>query len=195
MRTELDVVNAALVMLGEAPLLGLSQSGDVADACRVALPAAISDVVASHTWPWAERSSRIYALDPQPSNSVYAARGMTCWALPGDLIRLNSVWIDAQRNVDHWERDRFGLWIEAPASANVWVVYTGPVPFEAIPEDVLEAIEASLAYRLALALREDTRLAEFLYQRRNVALALARHRSATQRPTKHLPMRGPLSRR
>lgn len=173
--------------------MGLSQSGDVADACRVALPAAIADVVASHSWPWAERSSRLFAVDPQPTNNINAARGLTCWALPGDLIRLKSVWIDGQRAIDHWERDSFGIWLDAPISANIWAVYTGPVPFEAIPEDVLEAVEASLCYRLAIALREDTRLAEFLYQRRNVALAMARHRSAMQRPTQHVPMRGPLS--
>lgn len=184
----LQVVNAALIRLGEPTIDSLDQDGATAAAVRAVLPTAVDLCFDDHRWSWAETSAELVVVSPQP-DSIYAAQGYVLRARPAHMVRLWELRTPFARLSDWWPTAE-GLWVPVSADQRVFAIYVARQPALNWPPWFRELVEVTLAERLAIALREDSDSVAAYQRARVLALASARNRDAASRPTSRLPLTG-----
>lgn len=159
----LAVCNSALVRLNKQQMQSLDEATTSANACSVALPNAVSSVLAQNDWKSARKRAKIPAYGVGPDFG-FSYRYM----IPNDFVRLVSV-----ENADEWERE--GGFILSDTGPDLHMIYIAyPTQPGYLDPLIQEAIICTLAANLAMSLISDSSVVASWQSKAELAIARAK---------------------
>ena len=167
--TALDICNAALSKLGEAPLTAIDSNGSPASRlCYMHYHPARREVLCATRWTFATKKVRLTSAEPAPDEAHSVAH-----SLPHDCLRVLHV------NAPQWMLR--GRCIFCPVT-EIKLVYTADVEDCSLFEPLfVEALATRLACKLCIPLINSTTALQALRDEyRRVSLPQAAHANAVQ---------------
>ncbi len=183
--SEVAICNKALRYLGAAEILSFAQNSREADLCLQGYTEARNELLAAHHWSFATRYTTLAPLGDDPLDAekapANAARfGYSCaYRLPMDCLAVQRLW----DNEPYLLTENSVVYTDAsPAKAVLTVMVDNPKVF---PPLFVEALARRLAASLAVALVNNARLEQTMFQRFTVAFEAARLADAAQETPLH----------
>lgn len=180
---EVEICNAALVMLGDDPIATL-QGSDVAQvACTNLYPTTIRDLLGRYRWRFASRQVKLERLEAVPLSRYSAS-----YQLPAGCDIVHAVLIRGE-NVD-FDRFEQSIYCDAQAQDEV-IAEVMIVPSEAFwPPYFRTLAELQLAAVLAVPITEDSQKSAFYEGKALRQFSLAKTLDAQSRTARKIQMSG-----
>jgi hypothetical protein len=175
--SEVDLVNGALLHIGNPTINSLNDNTAAARAAKVLYPGARDALLRRHPWNFAKRRATLSEVQPPPISGFYHR-----YALPADFMYL----VRTDDRLSKWSVEGNFLLtstghIQNQQSVNIlYVSYvTDPNQFDGV---FRECLEHWLASKLAVALRNDATLSNSLEAEYKELLREARVQNAHENP-------------
>lgn len=167
-QTEISIVSNALILIGAEPITSYEDSGDPGIVGKSLFHGAYHELLQSYDWDFARKVVSLSRLAGE-TLSGYSAK----YQLPSDMLRM----IDA----DSASYDILGSELHTNAST-VQIEYVADVNVESAPIYFTNALEYTLAAKLAVPLTGDLNKSDYYSKIAISAQRKARHNDARQTP-------------
>lgn len=171
MSTKIDIASNALILIGDEPISSFDETGAGATAAANLYEATYQKVLAFHPWSFAMKEQRLSRLSQSPepeTNYKYA------YQIPVDMIKIWAV-------LPHSNYAIVGDKLYSNSNT-LLMRYLYRVDEQAIPPQVVKAIEYALASDFAMLVTESTNKAQYYEQKYRDQVALASSSDSQNRP-------------
>lgn len=191
MAVDLEIVNAALTMLGDAPAQSEDDQGAGMQAALRLYDDLLGECLSSHPWRWAVKTAELSELNEDPPTKAWTY----VYALPQDYLVAHGLLHDsgyrtlyAGRNVD--TAQTYEIYGDRVASNNKPVVleYIARVEPNQWSKTFRYAFQVKLAAELAIAVTEDVRKEQRLGEKAMELFKQAKVQDSQSRPSARPPM-------
>lgn len=179
MASKVEIVNQGLILIGEEPILSLTEDSTQAARANAIFNATRDEVLADHFWDSASRKTKLAKLEESPSwgfDNVFQ--------LPSDYIKLYPNEGDLKGHA--WEINGRKLHTDLNSPIKVRYVYRVEDPNE-FSAGISWCVSVRLAWKLAITISGDSKKANEMFKLyREDALPNARYQDAVSSQNKSL---------
>lgn len=179
--SEVDIVNKALLKLGQETIVNLSDDNERAKIGSIIFDSVKDTLLCAHRWAFAMKRTSVEAEETAPAfgwNKKYA--------LPEDFLRLSEIYNADDRETDNYEIE--GSFILCNYASPLKIKYLAKVNnVDTFPPYFCEALACKLAFEFCEKLKQDQARKQTLMQEYGLAISEAKKCNAIQQATIKMP--------
>lgn len=190
-QTKYDVASAALVMVGASPVTsfgghaGTAISNSEQIACTHLYDPTVRDLLESHPWRFASRTSQLSRLAEKPDTKWRAK-----YKAPSDALSIEAIHLGDIGNSTPFDRYEDEIMCNADESETVWCTHTFYPTEHLWPSYFTKLVHLELASIFAVTLAAKIDLSEALGNKAQTQLRMAKSVDSKQQTTKKLRTQG-----
>ena len=171
MPSKIELINSALILVGDKPLNSLTETRRAAVAANQLYDSVFESEITRHRWGFARTTQELNRLVGQPEIDIYRYK----YQLPADMLVAVRIYPNA------FDFKIYGkeLWVN---NNQVTLDYIRKVTEAELPAYFVELMEYALAMKLSIAIRDETDRYQLMAQSYTVSGRNARFQDSQQHP-------------